>query len=320
MPSPTPRPSTPPGDQKPASDGGSPSERKVLNDAISYIKALAELRGRNAEWAEKAVREAATLTAAEALEARVTDVVATDLGDLLSKLHGRSVRMASGEQTLDVRNAIVVPIEPGWKTQLLTAITDPNIAFILLMIGVYGILFEFWSPGLTGPGVVGAICLIVALMALSAMPVSFAGLALLALGTALMAAEAFAPGFGILGLGGVVAFGLGAAFLFDPAGADIDFRVAWPVILSATLTSALLLAGMLGFLVRMRHRKVVSGSEEMIGLEGEVASWTADGGRVHVHGESWSARSASPLPPGTRVKVIERHGLTLVVAPTETRS
>jgi membrane-bound serine protease (ClpP class) len=316
LPSPTPAPSR--DDGKRAPEGSTASERKVLNDAISSIKALAELRGRNAEWAEKAVRDAATLTATEALRERVVDLVATDLGDLLRQVDGRTVRLPAGERKLDVRNAVVVPFEADWKVKLLTTITDPNVAFILLMIGVYGILFEFWTPGLTGPGVVGGIALIVALMALSALPVSYAGLALLALGTALMAAEAFSPGFGILGLGGIVAFVLGAAFLFDPAGADIDFRVAWPVVLSAALTSALLLAGALGFLIRMRGRKVVTGAEEMIGLEGEVLSWSGTEGRVHLHGETWGARSALPLSPGTRVAVRERHGLTLVVAPADT--
>jgi membrane-bound serine protease (ClpP class) len=283
------------------------------------------LRGRNADWAEKAVREAATLTSSEALKERVVDVVATDVGHLLEQLDGRTYRAVDGEQKLAVRHALVVPIEAGWRTRFLTAITDPNVAFILLMIGVYGIIFEFWSPGLTGPGVVGGVALIVALAALSALPISYAGMALLALGLALMIAEALAPGFGILGLGGTIAFALGAVFLFDPAGADIDFAIAWPVVISATLTSALLLVGLLSYLMKSRSAKVVTGSEEMIGLVGRVVSWTADPsgrgeGRVSVHGETWSARAATPLAAGQSVTVVERNGLVLTVAPINQRS
>jgi membrane-bound serine protease (ClpP class) len=295
-------------------------ERKIVNDAVAYLKALAQLRGRNAEWAEKAVREAATLTADEAVKNRVVDVMAANIGELLAKIDGRLVTTAGVEQSLAVRNAIVTPLEADWKTRLISTLTNPNIAFILLMIGVYGILFEFWSPGLTGPGIVGGISLIVALMALSALPISYAGLALLALGIALMAAEAFAPGFGILGLGGIIAFALGVMFLFDPSGADIDFGVAWPVILSVTLTSALLLLGVLGFLMRVRRRKIVTGSEELIGLEGQVISWEGTQGRIRIHGETWAGRADRSLSPGTKVLVEERQGLTLIVRPIEERT
>lgn len=316
-PSPTPAPGAP---DKPKSGEGSAMDRKIVNDAISYLKALAQLRGRNAEWAEEAVRDAATLTADEAVKKSVIDLVARDLGELLTAIDGRIVTTSGGETKLAVRNAVVTPLEADWKARLLTTITDPNIAFILLMIGFYGILFEFWTPGFTGPGVVGGISLIVALMALAALPTNYAGLALLVLGMALMVAEAFAPGFGILGLGGVVAFVLGSAFLFDPSGADIDFRVAWPVVLSATLTSAVLLAGVLGLLMRVRQKPVVSGSEEMIGLEGRVLSWSGEEGRIHIHGETWTARASQPLSRGARVQVQQRRGLTLIVKPIEERS
>jgi membrane-bound serine protease (ClpP class) len=314
---PTPAPKSP--DKAPAEKGGTAMERKVVNDATAFIRSLAELRGRNAEWAEKAVRDAATLTATEAHKERVVDILASDIGELLAAVEGRKVRLATGERVLAVRNGVVEPFEAGWQVRLLTLITDPNVAFILLMIGVYGILFEFWSPGLTGPGVVGGIALIIALMALSALPISFAGLALLALGAGLMAAEAFAPGFGILGIGGIVSFILGAAFLFDPAGADIDFGVAWPVIISAALTSALLLAGLLGFVVRARSRKVVTGAEEMLGLEGRVIDWDGRRGRIRVHSETWSANGPEGLAPGMAVRVASREGLELVVAPIEER-
>ncbi len=305
---------------KPGDGAGSAMERKVVNDAVAYLKSLAQLRGRNADWAEKAVREAATLTAGDALRERVVDVVASDVADLLQQVDGRQVSTASGDVQLVTRNAVLSTFERSWKTRMIGLLTDPNLAFILLMIGVYGIIFELWSPGLTGPGIVGAIALLLALTALSMLPVSAAGLGLLALGVALMIAETVAPGFGILGLGGVAAFALGAVFLFDPAGADIDFAVAWPLVLSATLTSALFLIGLLGMVMRTRGSKVVTGAEEMLGLEGEVVSWSGGTGRVHVHGETWSARSARALAAGEKVRVVAREGLTLEVVAQEKRS
>lgn len=302
--------------------GKSVMERKIESDAVAYLKSLAELRGRNAEWAEKAVRDAATLTASEALKENVVDVIAEDLGELLAKLDGRSYRGPDGVRPLAVTNALVVPLEPDWRARFLSVITDPNVAFILLMIGIYGIIFEFWSPGLAGPGIIGSIALVVALMALSALPVSFAGLALIALGVALMIAESLTPGIGLLALGGIIAFALGSVFLFDPAGADIDFAIAWPLVISATLTSALLLIGLLGFVMRVSRAKVVSGAEEMPGLVGRVATWAsgASEGRVIVHGEVWSARSTAPLMAGQQIKVVDRQDLQLIVVPYDERT
>jgi membrane-bound serine protease (ClpP class) len=285
----------------------------MINDAVAYLRSLAQLRGRSEQWADKFVRDAATLTSNEALKEGVIDFIATDIRDLLGKLHGRSVETEGGQRVLNVRDADVKLIEPNWKVRFLTTITDPNIAFILLMIGVYRIIFEFWSPSLACPGVVGGISLIVALMALSALPLSYAGLALLALGIALMAAEAFNLGFGILGIGGVVAFIAGAIFLFDPAGADIDVSIAWPLIASKTITSALFLIGLLGLVIRSRRNTVVTGREELIGLEGEVISWDVRVGKVRVHGEVWTARAAKNLHSGAQIKITGRKGLTLIV-------
>ena len=204
-------------------------------------------------------------------------------------------------------------IEPDWKVKFLSAIANPNVAFILLLIGIYGIIFEFWSPGLTGPGVIGAISLVLALFALSALPLSYAGLALLVLGIALMVAEALAPGYGILGIGGVIAFVLGAIFLFDPAGADIDISIYRPHIFATAFTTALLVIGLLGFLMRSRRANVTSGSENLIGLEGDVVSWSGPSGQIRVHGEVWKARSSKQFAPGDAVKVVARQGLTLDV-------
>lgn len=312
-----PRPDKPTPSSTDKKDGPTldPAKSKMINDAVAYLRSLAQLRGRSEQWADKFVRDAATLTSTEALKEGVIDFVAIDVRDLLTKLQDRRVKVEGGERVLDVRDAVVKLIEPNWKVRFLTTITDPNIAFILLMIGVYGIIFEFWSPGLTGPGVVGGISLIVALMALSALPLSYAGLALLALGIALMAAEAFAPGFGILGIGGVVAFIAGAIFLFEPSGADIDVSIALPLIVSTAITSALFLIGLLGLVIRSRRNPVVTGPEELIGLEGEVVSWDVGRGKVRVHGEVWTARAAKDLQTGAQIKITGREGLTLFVQP-----
>jgi membrane-bound serine protease (ClpP class) len=297
--------------------GGGAMERKITNDAVAYLRSLAQMRGRNADWAEKAVREAATLTAEEAERERVVDLLATSVADLLDRVDSRRVRTSDGEHVLATRHARLVVVEQGWKARVLAVLTDPNVAFILLMIGVYGIIFEFMSPGHVAPGVVGAICLVVGLMALSVLPLNLAGVALLVAGLAMMVAEVFVAGFGVLGVGGAAAFLLGGLFLFDPAGADIDLSVAWPVLIAAVATNALLLFGLVGMIMRVRRRKVVTGAEQMIGLEGEVLDWQAGEqggrGRIRVHGEIWSARANQPLGAGTRVRVDRRDGLTLHV-------
>jgi membrane-bound serine protease (ClpP class) len=271
------------------------------------------MRGRNAEWMEKAVREAATLTADEALRERVVEIVANDIPDLVAKLDGRSVTIAGAERKLAVKNLAVAHVEPGWRTQLLSAIADPNVAFILLMIGVYGIMFEFWNPGAVAPGVIGGICLLLAMTALTALPVSYAGLALLLFGVALMVAEHFAPGFGVLGFGGVVAFVLGAVFLFDPAGSDVDVAIAWPVIAGFALTTFLLMSVVVGFAIRARQRPAMAGGEELIGGQGEVVEWQGRAGTVRLRGEIWSANSETSFNPGDRVRVVDRRGLVLAV-------
>ena len=296
-------------------EGGTAAERKAINDAVAYIRSLAQLRGRNADWAEKAVRDAATLTAEEAVRERVVDLLAEDLKELLAKLDGRTVRVAGEERRLALEGAVVGAVEADWRTRFLGTIADPNIALILMMIGIYGILFEFWSPGAMIPGVVGGISLLLGLTALSVLPVSYGGLALILLGLALMVGEVFAPGFGLLGIAGIVAVVVGAIFLFDPAGADIDYAVAWPVIIGIALTSAAALAVVLRLALRARHLPTVTGAEEMIGHEGRVVDWTGAGGTVHAHGEIWSGRGPPELAAGQRVRVVARDGLTLVVEP-----
>lgn len=300
-------------DKSKGQDPGSAGDRKSLNDAIAYIRTLAQLRGRNAEWAEKAVRDAATLTAGEAVKQKVIDVVAPTLGDLLVQIDGRRVTTADGTRAIATKGRTMIEVEPDWKMKVMAVIGDPNIAFILFLIGVYGIIFEFMNPGTIGSGVIGAICLLLAMAALSVLPVSSAGLALIVLGILLMAGEAASPGIGILGIGGTIALILGALFLFDPAGTDIPFGVSWPVIAGAALTSAALMLGVMGVVFRSRQGKVLTGAEELLGSGGVVESWGEGGGKVRVHGEIWSARSTRSLTPGEKVRVSGRTGLVLEV-------
>jgi membrane-bound serine protease (ClpP class) len=296
-------------------EGKTAEERKAINDAVAYIRSLAELRGRNADWAERAVREAATLTASAALKERVIDLIAEDVDDLLVQIDGRTVKTAAGEVRLATKGSRIVELKPDWKTQIMQVISDPNVALILMMIGIYGILFEFWNPGAVAPGVIGGICLLVGLAALSALPVNYAGLALLILGVALMVAEAFMPSFGILGLGGIVAFAIGALFLFDPDQSDIPIQVSWQVVAGLTALSAAFFLGVLGLAMQARRRPVMTGAEEMIGSVGEVVQWAGARGRVRVRGEIWAAESALVLSEGQKVRVKGRSGLLLAVDP-----
>jgi membrane-bound serine protease (ClpP class) len=272
------------------------------------------LRGRDVDFAEKAVREAATLTASEAKKQGVVDIEAESLADLLAQADGRSVKVAGSEMTLKTRNAQTVVIEPDWRTKALGVISNPNVAFLLLMLGFYGIVLEFWHPGSFVPGVVGGISLILALTALSALPVHYGALGLLVLGLALMIGEAFTPGIGALGIGGVIAFIAGAIFLFEGPGADIDIAVSLPLILGLAATSAGLIFGIVGAAIKARKRIPVTGAEEMIGIHGEVVEWADGRGSIRVHGEIWSARGNEPLHPKDAVRVVGRDGLTLIVA------
>ena len=301
-----------PGDQSTA------MERKVLNDAIAYLRSLAQLRGRNAAWAEKAVRDAATLTAEEAVKSRVVDFMAVDVPELLARADGRRVTAAGLERKLATKDAEMIAVEPDWRMRALGVITNPNIAFLLLLAGIYGILFEFWSPGAVVPGVIGGISLLLALAALAVLPVSFVGLALLLLGIALMTVEALTPGIGALGIGGVVAFVAGGVFLFDPAGADIAYRVTWPVLAVTAGVSAAFFLFALGYALRARRRGVVSGSEQMIGMAGRVVEWDGLTGSIRVHGETWRARADIALAPGDQISVVSREGLMLTVRPSTT--
>lgn len=295
--------------------GAHPTMRdKAVSEAVAYIRSLAKMRGRNADWAEKAVREAASLPAHEALEKKVIDLVAPDVPALLKAVDGRTVSLNGEARTLKTAEAATVTYEPDWRSELLGIITNPNVAYILMVIGIYALMFEFYNPGLIGPGVVGAICLLLALYAFNVLPVNYAGLALILLGVALMAAEAFVPSFGVLGIGGVVAFVIGSIMLME---SEVPgFRVYWPLIGGIAVGSALLFLTFLYLIMRARRRAVVSGMEEMKGATGEVVDWTDGQGHVRSHGEIWLARSdGGALQPGSRVRVRQLEGLTLVVEP-----
>jgi membrane-bound serine protease (ClpP class) len=290
---------------------------KAVNDAAAYLRGLAELHGRNAEWAEAAVRQSASLPAREALQKGVIEIVAPDVDDLLRQANGRSVRIGGNQVKLETAGLAVVSIEPNWRTRLLAVVTNPNIAFILMLVGVYGLIFEFMNPGTVVSGAVGAICLAIALFALNLLSVNYAGIGLVALGIALLIAEAFTPSFGALGISGVVAFAVGSIFLFE--GDVPGFTLSPAVIVAATGVGAglALLAGTAA--VRSRGQPVVTGNAVLLGRSGLVRAWSGTSGQVHVHGEQWQARAAAPMAPGQRVRIIGREGLTLLVEPEAER-
>ncbi len=305
------------GEQKKGSDKdtvAAPADtlmRKQMHDAAAYIRGLAQLRGRNADWAERAVREAVSLPAAEALKLKVIDIVADDIGALLKQVDGRKF----ANVTLQTADSKIVAFEPDWRTRFLSVITNPSVAYILVLVGLYAIFFEFTNPGLVLPGVVGSVCVLVAMYAFHLLPVNYAGLALILLGIAFMVGEVFFPAYGSLGVGGVVAFAIGSVMLIDT---DVpEFEIPYGLIAGLTAASAAFLLLVVGLLARGRRRPVVSGREELIGIAGEVLGDCAGEGWARVHGETWRVRSAAPLKGGQRVRVTAMDGLVLeVVADT----
>jgi membrane-bound serine protease (ClpP class) len=287
---------------------------KQVNDAAAFIRGLAQLRQRNAEWAERAVREAVTLTASEALRQDVIEVVASDVPELLARIDGRRVRLPAGEVTLATRGLAYEQVEPGWRHRLLSVIANPSFALILMMIGIYGLMFEFASPTFGVAGVAGAICLLLGLFALQLLPINYAGLALILVGAAMMAAEVVAPSFGALGVGGVIAFVAGGIMLFDE---DMPgFGIPLGLIVGLAGLSFLVIVAGGGMALRARRRPVETGREQMTGATGVVLEGGAAGETwARVHGERWRVRSSSALAPGQRVRVLALHGLLLDVAP-----
>lgn len=292
---------------------GSAMERKVVNDAVSYIRSLAELHGRNAEFAEAAVRQAKTLTASQALEQGVVEIIAVDLDDLLSQADGRVVKVLDKELTLATAGLAAVPLEPDWRSRVLSVITDPSVAYLLLLVGLYGLVFEGYSPGAIVPGVVGAISLLLALYALQVLPVNYVGVLLIVLGVALMATELMLPSFGVLGIGGVVALVAGSLLLFDTE--VPGFGVPGRLILGVGMASGLAFIGVLYLAVRARHVPVTTGSQELVGHLAQAVSDFQGRGRVHIRGEIWQAHSTQPVAGGQPVRVVGIEGLVLRVVP-----
>ncbi|MFF5864140.1 nodulation protein NfeD [Pseudomonas sp. NPDC012596] len=308
-------PGAPKDDKAEADSDEATLARKQVNDAAAYIRGLAQLRGRNADWAEKAVREAVSLSASEALKQKVIDLVANDVPDLLRQLDGKTLIAADQPRLLQTRDASVVEHLPDWRTRLLAVITNPSVALILIMIGVYGLLFEFMNPGSSVGGVVGGICLLLALYALQLLPVSIAGLALILLGIVFMIAEAFLPSFGVVGFGGIVAFVVGAVILMDTDAPGFGIPLA--LIGSLALLSALLIGGVLGMALKTRRRALVSPDAGLVGSLVSVTQVVADNpfcGSVQAQGEQWQVQCTTPLQLGQHVRVTARHGVTLEVS------
>lgn len=290
-----------------------PGSEKALNDAIAYIRSLADLQGRNADWGESAVREAASLPARAALEQNVVEIIAVDTADLLRQADGRTVQLAGQPHVLHTAHLTVETIEPDWRTRLLGTLTNPNLAYILLLLGIYGIIFELMSPGAVFPGVIGAVSLITALLALNMLPITYAGIGLLLLGVALMIGEAFVSSFGILGLAGVTSFVFGSVLLFDHD--IVGFTLSLPLIISASAVSLLLLAIVFTAAFRAHRRPAVTGDDGFVGKHAIVERWQGDTGIVRFRGELWQATATSSLLPEQTVYITGRSGLTLTVKP-----
>lgn len=303
----------------PASSSGKPASnestemRKVTNDAVAYIRSLAEQRGRNADWAEKAVREAVSVSDAEALKLHVIDLTAPDLKQLLVEVDGREVKTAGGTRVLHTSNANIETIKPGMRSEFLGVIANPTLAYILLLIGIGGLVIEGTHPGGILPGVVGAIALLLALYAFHLLPVNYAGFGLIVLGVILIVSEAFVPAYGVLGIGGVIAFVVGSVILMH-SGVP-GYGIALPVVIGLAIGAAGVLVGIVYLAIRSHRQRVVSGREEMVGAVAQVVADFTGRGLVHVHGERWQADSDVPLSHGQQVEVTGMDGLILRVRP-----
>jgi membrane-bound serine protease (ClpP class) len=305
-------------EEAPAAPSGDTMMKKAVNDSVAYIRGLAEKRGRNADWAERAVREADSITAEKALELGVIDLIAANIGDLLEQADGRVVEVNDREVTLETSGLVTEQLEPDWRSEFLAVITSPTIAYLLLLIGIYGLILEGYHPGAILPGVVGAICLLTALYAFQMLPVNYAGLGLIVLGIILMIAEVMSPSFGVLGFGGIIAMVFGSIILIDT---DVPGYTV-----SRSLIGAIAVAGSLGMMaiiwiaVRARQRPVVSGREELVGAAGVALEDFAGAGHVFVHSERWNAVAEAPVRENQAVVVTGLDGLTLMVRPVNVKS
>ena len=298
-------------DAEDSKDHSSALERKIINDASAYIKALADKRNRNGDWAVQAVQEAVSLTAREALELNVINIVADDLEDLLNQLDGFPLIIEGEQVSLKTAGLRLEHFEQSWRYKLLGVISDPTIAYLLLLLGFYGLIYELANPGFLLPGVAGGIALMLALYALQLLPVNYSGLALMILGIGFLVGEAFMPSFGTLGIGGIIAFAAGSLILID----DQTMRVYLPAIIGTTAVSALFIIMLMSRVAMMRRKPVHTGIEAMVGTLGEARSDFHGSGLVWVNGESWNARSSSPVRKGDKVKILSISGLELIIEP-----
>ena len=290
-------------------------EKKVINDAVAYIQGLASLRGRNIEWAALAVQEGSSLSAKAALEQNVIDILADNTPSLMTQLHGRTIQLETTTVMLDTLDVEFITKVPGWRSEFLSVITNPNIAYVLMLTGLYGLLFEFYNPGVGVPGIVGGICLLLALYAFQVLPVNYAGLALIALGIMLMVAEAFAPSFGALGLGGMISFVVGSIILMDtplPA-----YQIALPLVFALALVSAAFFILIIGLAIRARNQKQVAGLEALQGAQATVEYVSKYRPMVRLNGELWQVNSDNELCQGDHVKVLSAEGVYLKVKKKE---
>jgi membrane-bound serine protease (ClpP class) len=296
-----------------AKPSASAMEHTAVNDAAAYLRGLAQLRGRNAEWADRAVREGVSLSAEDALKEHVIDVMAPDIAALAAGLQGARVRVLGRELTLQTAAAPRVTLQPDARSRLLTVITNPSVALILMSIGIYGMLFEFMSPGAVAPGVIGAICLLLAMYGLQLLPVNYAGLALIFLGIAFMIAEAFLPSFGVVGLGGVAAFVAGALILIDTQLPGFGIPVG--LVATVALVSAALMIATVTVALRTRRRAAVT--DNLVGGTAEMLDDAIGEGWANAGGETWRVVSPVPLAKGQIVRIVGRKGATLEVVPVD---
>jgi membrane-bound serine protease (ClpP class) len=288
------------------------SMKKIENDAAAFIRTVAIERGRNADWAEKAVRQSVSITEREALNLKVVDLVADSMPDLLNKIDGRTVKTVKGPVTLATRGAEVKPIAIGFRDRFLNVITDPNVAYVLMMLGMLGLFFELANPGVVLPGVIGGISLILAFFAFQTLPINYAGLLLIVFGVILLVAEIKIVSHGILAIGGIIAMAFGSLMLFDAP--ELGFRISWAVIIPTVgLTAGLFLLALATAVRAFARRPLLSGAG-LVGLTGVAREPLAPDGQVAVQGEIWRAVvDGGPLPEGTPVRVVSVQGLTLRV-------
>lgn len=301
-----------------AGSTGSASEQKAVNDAIAYLQGLQELRGRNVGWAQQTVADAANLTASDALAQDVIDVIADDLDGLLQAVNGLAVDTARGTLTLDTADAGITLIETDWRHDFLNVITNPNIAYILLMIGIYGLILEFYNPGLGLPGITGVICLLVGAYALQMLPISYAGLALMAIGVGLIVFEVISPSFGVFGLGGLVAFVLGSVMLMDTESAA--WQISLPLIAAVAVATGAMIILVLGAALKARQQPVVIGDAAMARMTAVAVEDFEQRGHVQVSGEIWTARAGAPVRKGDRLRIDQVNGLILHVSRDDSKS